>query len=521
MAPGPAETWGHTALQAFSGHPVSTIDRDIAVSTDARASGPGTPGARETSLTRAVLWLSAGVILAHFVLVFGAGWGGDEFFNIAIFRQNGLNWLVVRMLEWSPRPASDFVLYLYALAVNHWHMPLIAPFLATLWGILFASMILAARQPGSPDRAAQTALALSVGAMFLLGHGLNDLFFWPMGAAPYLLDLAGITVVTFQIISGGVARPAGQWACALGLALAATSSETGLFFALIFTVALVILHLLAWPRSSRADSSRQAWFVVPLAISLAVAACLACIVRNNPMRGIDAGSAYFHHFWPSLAATMAFAVPDMFWRDGGPAGIGWPAALVSDALLFAGFVWGCRVAFCNRLPGREMAALAAALLSCFTLTIFTSYFEYSERVHEPQTAFRRCLVVLGLLAAARLAGPIADRRRHLLQRLGPMALLGAIAIGFVLRLPGLMNDYALIPDMRAARTLTWQSGLDPTTATLRYVPPPQGEVLHGLIPSPPGRFVRGAPGIEWWMTGLMDFFNKRGLEFAPLPAHGG
>lgn len=488
-------------------------------SKDARASKPGTPGVREANLTRAVLWLSGGVILAHFVLVFGAGWGGDEFFNIAIFRRNGLNWVVARMLEWSPRPASDFVLYLYALAVNHWHMALIAPFLATLWMVLFASMILAARQPGSPARTAQTALALSVGAMFLLGHGLNDLFFWPMGAAPYLLDLTGIAVVTFQVISGGVVRPAGQWACALGLALAATSSETGLFFALAFTVALSVLHMLSRPRSRRAGFRSEAWLVVPLAISLAVAACLAYIVRNNPTRGIDDGSAYFHHVWPSLAATLSVAVPDMFLRDGGPAGISWPAALVCDALLFFGLVWGCRFAFANRLPGREMAALVAALSSCFMLTIFTSYFEYSERVHEPQTAFRRCLVVLGLLTAARLAGPIADR--HLLQRLGPMALLGAIAIGFALRLPGLMNDYALIPDIREARALTWQSGLDPTTATLRYVPPPQGQVLHGLIPSPPGRFVSGAPGIEWWMTGLMALFNKRGLEFAPLPARGG
>jgi len=104
-----------------------------------------------------------------------------------------------------------------------------------------------------------------------------------------------------------------------------------------------------------------------------------------------------------------------------------------------------------------------------------------------------------------------------LQIIGPAALIAAVAIETIARLPGLIADYRLLPDIEAARALTWQSGHDPATATPRYVVGPQGLVLLGLIPSLPGSFVAGAPDTAWWMTGLMHFFHKQRLEFAPPP----
>ncbi len=474
----------------------------------------------ETWLVAATLLLSGGVILTHFCLVPGGGWGGDEFFNFALFQRYGLHWLVVRMLTWSPRPASDLVLYLYSLAVATWRMPLIAPFLGVLWALLIGSTVASAWQRGSAGLLPRLALALTVLAMFLLGHRVNELFYWPMGATPYLLDLLGITVVTFQVVAGGTSRPRARLACGLGLAIAATSSETGLFFALAFTAALLLLEFPILARQGIASLKGAAWYLLPLAISLAAAACLGSIVMLNPSRGIGQDSSYFHHFWPSLAATMLAVGPDMFRGDGSPAGLGSFASVLTMGLLFLGFLWACRSGLGAPAPRRYMAALLAGLLGCFVLTIFTTFYEYSERVHEPQAAFRKCLVVLGLLAVARLVEPHWTARWRLPRIIGPIALIGAVCIGMVARAPRLIGDYDLLPEIRKARAQTWQSGLDTETATLRYVVPPQGQVVHGLIPWPTGHFVLGAPGTEWWMTGLMEFFGKNGLEFAPPPANG-
>ena len=466
------------------------------------------------------LLLSAVVIVAHFILVFGGGWGGDEFFNFALYRRLGLAWFVIRLLHWSPRPSSDIALYLYSCAVNFWRMPLIAPFLTALWTVLAGGTVAAAWQRGSSGVLPRLALALSVLAMFLLGHRINDLFYWPVGAAPYLLDLAGISVVTFQVVAGGTARPLARLACGLGLILAATGSEAGLFFALAFPVALLLLELPALVQLGLTGLRRDAWYLVSLIVALAVAACLGHIVMTNPSRGIGQGSAYFHHFWPSLVATLQGLGLDLFQSDGSPAGLGILASCMAAALLFLGFCWGCRAGFGARTPWRQMAALIAGLLGCYLLIVFTSYYEYSERVHEPQASFRKCLAVLLLLAIARVVvscWPAQWRPSHVL---GPLALLGAICIGMVARVPGLMADYRLLPELREARALTWQSGLDPATPTLHYVIPPPGRLVTGLFPGPPGHFVLGAPGTEWWMTGLMEFFGKRSLEFAPLPAPG-
>jgi len=47
------------------------------------------------------------------------------------------------------------------------------------------------------------------------------MFFWPMAAAPYLLAMAGIVILTFRLIGGRTATPRDRTICALALLLAA------------------------------------------------------------------------------------------------------------------------------------------------------------------------------------------------------------------------------------------------------------------------------------------------------------
>lgn len=530
----------------------------------------------EGTLAAAVLLLSCAVILAHLGLVRAGGWGSDEFYNFVRFQHTGLTWFFVRLLQWSPRPASDTLLYLYALAVGHWRMPLIAPFLVVVWSVLIIGTFAAGWQRGSAGLLPRLTVAATVLAMFLLGHRINYLFYWPMGTAPYLLDLTGITVVVFQVVFAGTSRPAGRLACAIGLGVAATSSETGLFFALPFTAAMLLLELpgsqrqrpgqiapitaalviavfLAYivavnPWQGIGDASpyfhnvasapitasseaalavalvftiaaillprprASGWYLVPLGVSLATGACLAYIVQTNPARGIDQAGAYFHSIPRSLIATLAGILPDLLGGDGSPTGLSTVEWLATACLLFVGFIWGCRRGNLQAVPARQFAALFAGLGGCFVLTIFTSYYEYGTRLHEPQPEFRKCLTVLGLLAAARLVAPLMSWQR--MNMVGPAALICAVAIGGIERAPGILGDYRLVPAIREARAATWRSGQDRATDTLRYVEQPRGHLVYGMIPALPGHFILHGPGVDPWMDGLMEFFDKRSIEFS-------
>jgi len=487
------------------------------------------PGAKEfrpppqwETVLAAVALLSSGLaILAHFALVPGGGWGGDEFANFARYQHFGIDWLAFRLLHWIPRPLSEVAIYLYSLAVAYWQTPLITPILSVMWTLLVGGTVAVAWQHHSPRILPRVTLALTLIAMFLLGHRIYDVFFWTLGTVPYLLNLLSITIVTFQVVAGGVSLPRVRLICGLALAVAATSWETGLFFTLAFTIALLLLELPALARRQLRVVRDCGWYLVPFVISLCMVALLSDIIQSSPARGLDQGGEYFRQFWPSLGATLLSMGPALLLGDESAAGLDGPASLAVAALLLVGFVWACRAGFGAPFPRRYMAALCAGLVGSFLLTIFATYYEHGAQANEAQTTLRECLVVLGLLAAARTIEqrlPRLPARWVLPRLLGPIALVGAVGIGMAERTPALIADYSLVPEIREAREQTWRSGLDPATTTLRYVVAPSGQILNGLIPSPPGHFVLGASDTEWWMTGLMDFFGKTGLEFTPLSA---
>lgn len=474
----------------------------------------------QPALLATTLVVSAAVVLAHLGLLPGGAWGADEYSNFVRFRDFGLDWYFVRLWDWSPRPLSDGVLYLYALAVDHWRAPLITPFLGLLCAVLIGGTLWAAWQRKAQGVLNRLTFAAVVLATFFVGHKLNSLFYWPMGAAAYLLDLAGVAVVTMQIFNGGTAKRAGRLACLLALVVAATSSETGLFFALAFTMAMLLLALpvLARPRRT-SEPAYSLWFLVPLVVSLAIAACLLHIVATNPARGINQASVYFHHVTPSLLGTLQTSVTEVLLGGRSPGGLTIPSWLATLAMFFLGALWACPRGSDAPAAWRPVAALFAGLAGGYFLTLFTMYFEYGSEDHQPQMAFRKCLILLGLLPVAWLVNrcfPQLQRRLHLI---GPAALLGVVALGAISRIPAMKHDYRLLPEMRQARSLTWHSANTPG-ATLRFFVPPRGALVLGQIPPAPGHFVRGAQGVADWENAMMDFFHKRELEFISLSAQG-
>ncbi|OJW28094.1 MAG: hypothetical protein BGO51_24635 [Rhodospirillales bacterium 69-11] len=483
---------------------------------------PGDRGAAarrtiSTVLSWLVLLAGGAVVLAHFGLITGGSWGADEYVNFNLWRIEGVRAVIVRVLGWSPRPSSELALYLYSLAIEASQKPLITPFLAVAWLSLIGSAVLASRRPYRPGVLSRGAVVATVLALFLLGHQTFMIFYWPMGVAPYMLTLLGILVVTFQTIGSDAPAPQGRPAWAIGLAIAGTSSELGMFFVIGYAGCLILLDGRRFLRNGAPTLRSAAWYLVPLGITLLMIGLIIRVVLTDPTRGLGHDSPYHHHLGASAVAAFRFFFHQFAIGDDTPGGLDATDSLIVSVLMVVGFAWGTRSAVWGRFRPRLIVPLLSGLLACYWIGLFASYYEYGTQEHEPHIGFRRCLSVLIVLVLARLAAAVWETRVKALQVIGPAALLAALTIGGVARSDVLLEDYRAVPVIRAARDATWESARDPTSDILQFHVAVPGGILSGAIPFPPGVFDVYAPDTPWWMKGIMIFFDKPQLEFTLMP----
>ena len=146
-----------------------------------------------------------------------------------------------RLMRWSPRPISEVLIWIYAGLVNLTDKPFIGMFLGWLWLMLLLTPLVAfwqLRMTVSEDWRRPSPyfsiFAYQLIALFLLEHSPGELFYWPVGAAAYLTTLTAITLCFFQLACSLTERHGGRIITCLSLVIAAGSSETGAFFALVF-----------------------------------------------------------------------------------------------------------------------------------------------------------------------------------------------------------------------------------------------------------------------------------------------
>jgi hypothetical protein len=93
-------------------------------------------------LTMAVNWLVASfavlVLLLYFGLIGLGQWQGDEYADFDALRTRGWHFFVDRM-QWSPRPISETLLWIYGWTVNQMQQPLTVPFLGLLWAVFIVA----------------------------------------------------------------------------------------------------------------------------------------------------------------------------------------------------------------------------------------------------------------------------------------------------------------------------------------------------------------------------------------------
>ena len=441
------------------------------------------------------------ILLLHAALLPEGHWQGDEYICAAFARDGHLRYLwQVRIAGWSPRPFSEILFYAYVRIAMMLKQPVIVPFLALLWAMLFAStLVTLQRRPGItlPLRAGisvRILIGLATCCMFLLGPPVAEMFYWPAGAVAYLTTLGATCVALFLIADGRTASLQGSLALSASLAICAGSSESGALAVLFLSPVLAIF----------APSRGRALLMLSPLLMVGFVLWTLAHHRLGPVVG---QAAPFRHLLQSLRP-----VPRAFLAD---LQASWPSRLA--------FALGLRWCWASwtrsgrpdpALPDFTAAlpAFAMALAAGGAATISASYLQTGTLCCERHESLRRDWIILAVAALAIWSTRRWPPRPHL-ARWGAAVMLLACLLGLVPRLDAFVGDFRLMHTIAAINRGNWGRGRDPHSQAMVLRLPPRAAIA-GPVMLPAGSYKEPAEA-AWYAHGIMDFFGKQSIIILP------
>ena len=448
---------------------------------------------------RLVILVSIATVLAFAGLIPLSTWQ-DDFLTLHNYHQQGVEFFVDRLRHWSPRPLSEAFIYLYALVVHHYGLPLIGAFIALFWLVLAGAMLL----PTSlGKRGFLTAIAML--AMLLLGHPVTEFFYWPDGVAAYLPTLAAAALLLALDWGGWSESKAGLCWTFIALMTAAASSEVGAMFTIIYVGLLVI--------SRSAQSMRQ---MTLMAIPFLLSAWLLYLQysgRVSQASEIIGDPAIAHHPLATLLAVARDLPFEMFKGDTlRHKYVGLTEGLTIKLL----FLVGLYLAMSARQssPTRHMQCmrliLAVALFATAMLTMAAALYNFGAPCCERHDTLRQNYILIALGSLATLLAARWPSRHS--KYAGPTLLL-ALAIPLIAAFPRLAAEYRDYATIVQARDDTWRSGqaVGPDMKFTQTVPNVTGNLYIR-----PGIYRRTIdPSADQRAQWILTFFDKQSVEFTP------
>lgn len=418
----------------------------------------------------------------------------DEYFAFMVQRHQGFAAALDRIGQWSPRPLSELAIYVYGVAVEHFHAPLIGRAIAPFWLLLAAGVLLPAWRRREGMLAATTLLA-----MLLLGHTVAEVFYWPFAVFAYLPTVTAAAALLALDWGGWLERRAGAVMVIAALLVAAASSEVGALFSVIYA-------LLCAPMMRRSRPRFALLLMLPLLLGLVILyaeyttrVALDAEVFGNP--------AIAHHplrVLASLRETLLFQL--LKGDDAGNVHRALNSGIATKLLFFAGIY----LAMCegsqpsSRGAQRLRLALAGTALLTAALVLAASLYNFGAPCCERHDTLRQVyvLVALGALASC-LAG---FRRVHAGRLAAPLLLLSSLLVPLWVAVPRLAHDYRNYTVSLDARRATWASGSAPGPH-MQVVQVRPGLIVGGAT-FPPQVYTR-QPTFAGLMDWILLYFDKQ------------
>ncbi|MBV9758751.1 MAG: hypothetical protein JO047_17035 [Alphaproteobacteria bacterium] len=459
---------------------------------------------------------AAAAALALYAGLIGSGhWYGDEFYLVALYRDNGLAALAHHIVGWSPRPVSEPLLFLYARLVAAMGRPLIRGVLGWLW-LAFLLGSVATVQWRKRGIAWRVAAGLSLLAMMIVSRDPSQVFFWPVGAVAYLTAIAALTLALFLLADGRASSRRGNWLLTAALVAAAWCCEFGAIFGVCYGTAWLLDDMLARRKGGGRDAFAAGAVVLVLA-SLLVLGLLAThrarVLNEMP----DASALLLHHPLRSAIAALAALPLDLGSESGNAV---WSAAswgdLARGILIRAAFVFGfanCWAFYRAKWrPDRRLVLFFAAGVATAWLALAASFYQFGDLCCSRGAAFRNALFLLGLAGIATIvAREVLPWGRAARAIAGSALIVSILAVSLAPQLPGLARDYAARDTIRAITAANWASGRGAGPAmTFRQYPQQTIQVSY-LYPPGTYRLDGNTPG---YASVIMGFFHKQLLTLA-------
>jgi hypothetical protein len=459
--------------------------------------------------------LLTGVIVLYLGLIGLGQWQADEYDNFARLRTRGWRFLFDR-LHWSPRPISELILTMYGWTVNQVHQPLIAPFLGLLWIVFIGAGLLGFFQARVKRSYEENWLALvaaaALMASFLVGGGLTEVFYWPVGAGAYLLTLSSSILFFWQAAEGRLATSRGRALSSIALSIAACSSEMGAMlvasYALIKVVEWVIERLTR--RIGRPAGTSILWWLLPGLVSLVVLGALGLNRLQQSEPGFTVASSTLGHPLLSVGAAVRGLLSEVSGVAPGLRPSRSTSRLLSEIMMLLG-IGLCRpLNTSSKASAREIGNLVAALLLACLLSLTTTYLHFGTAGGQRHELLRHCWILVAasgtgmLLFGSRVAARVRMWPKRTIA--GPVVLCLAVLVPW--HTGELIREYRAYPSIKRVIRENFASGFQRGSDRIIYLLPPNKGVL-AFAQIEPGTYTAGSGAL--YPAYILKFFGKRTL----------
>jgi hypothetical protein len=422
----------------------------------------------------------------------------DEFITLGHVREDGFTIIKERILHWSPRPLSEMIIWWYGRAVMHFNRPLITSALLPCWGFLVAFTL----APSAVSRKGFVASSVLL-TLFLLGHKVDEVFFWPVASVAYMPTLAALAALLTIDFAGLSDTTFGRAFALVALLIAATSTEIGALFSAGYC-------LLAFIVSAISKDRLKFWWALPFAVSIGVLYLMFTgrVAQNIEMFG---DRSIIHHPMLAVRAAGGSFFQEFFGTDVSQA----PTLTSASAFLSkATFLLGTYFLFSlDREETRSRRqlmrlVLGVSLIGAAFLMLAAAYYQFGISCCERHATMRQCYILIALGAFGLFAARLRPVRSPIA---GTLLLIVSILLPLRAAIPDLISDYRNYHAVIDARIAMWESGLTPgKTMVIQALPPAK---IAGGFTFPIGTFAEGdkdEPPIAPW---IMYYFKKTSITF--------
>lgn len=467
------------------------------------------------------------IVLAYVGLIPLGHWAPDEYATLGEYSRDGWSALAKRLVEWSPRPFSELLLFAYAKSVAYYKAPLIEYALGALWLVLGTSLLavpmsLNGEAASGKLRRQATAIALGLFCLLLLAHPIAETFYWPQSAVAYLPVISGVCITAWCFVLLGTSSKKARYAVSVALCIAALSAEVGAMFVAVLCSLVIAFLLQQWLLKGATPKRAQDLAFVLLPCVLAIGVLVAALLGRIEDSGVILGDPNIaHHVIPALTESVKRYPLELLSLNGSGLQL---KHLIVGFVAKTSFLVGAHgmllpIVATRKVSRHDRPLLALLSLACFVtafVVLASAFHQFGSACCERHGTFRQALFFLGLFSlAGLLAGlrvaPVAGHLRNLTTARSLLLLGTSIAIPAMYSARAVASDYKNFVSHRQVQIATWESGLAPGEHFVFGIPP-NGSVYGGLGFADGTHTVADDSG--WMIAAILTYFNKDSVTFS-------